>query len=87
MCLEGVLEELLWFIKGSNAKELSPEVKIGCQWNPETLDSLFPPEERTWDQFMASSGYFRAEYRFAESDYSGQGVDQLQRVIDTSNQP
>ncbi|CAO2617234.1 Thymidylate synthase [Lemmus lemmus] len=66
---KGVLEELLWFIKGStNAKELSSKgVKI-------------------WDANGSREGDLGPVYGFQWrhfGDYSGQGVDQLQKVIDT----
>ncbi|CAO2583182.1 Thymidylate synthase [Lemmus lemmus] len=67
---KGVLEELLWFIKGStNAKELSSKgVRI---W--EANGSLYGFQWR----------HFGADYKDMDSDYWGQGVDQLQKVIDT----
>ncbi|CAO2586028.1 Thymidylate synthase [Lemmus lemmus] len=66
---KGVLEELLWFIKGStNAKELSSKgVSI---WDANgSRDFLWR--------------HFGADYKDMDSDYSGQGVYQLQKVIDT----
>lgn len=58
---KGVLEELLWFIKGStNAKELSSKgVRIwdanGSRDFWTAWDSL-PDRKETWAQFMDSSG-------------------------------
>ncbi|CAL8313768.1 unnamed protein product [Merluccius merluccius] len=77
---KAILEELLWFIKGStNSKELSGKgVKI-------------------WDangsrDFLDKSGFAGREegdlgpvygFQWRHFDYSGQGVDQLQKVVDT----
>ncbi|XP_072824407.1 thymidylate synthase [Vicugna pacos] len=85
---EDVLEGLLWFIKGStNAKELSSKgVKIwDASGSRDFLDSL---------GFSTRAGdlgpvygfqwrHFGAEYKDMDSDYSGEGVDQLQKVTDT----
>ncbi|MEE6464320.1 hypothetical protein FKM82_006231 [Ascaphus truei] len=86
---KGVLEELLWFIKGStNAKELSEKgVKIwDANGSREFLDKQgFTAREE--GDLGPVYGYqwrhFGAEYKDMHTDYSDQGVDQLQRVIDT----
>nr|XP_010333819.1 thymidylate synthase isoform X1 [Saimiri boliviensis boliviensis] len=86
---KGVLEELLWFIKGStNAKELSSKgVKIwDANGSRDFLDSLGFSAREEGDLgpvYGFQWRHFGAEYRDMDSDYSGQGVDQLQRVIDT----
>lgn len=87
------LKELLWFIRGSTSnKELQAEnVKI---WNGnasrEFLDSrnlhhlaendLGPVYGHQWR-------HFNAYYKTCEEDYSGEGVDQLQYIIDHLKNP
>eukprot|EP01039_Chlorochromonas_danica_P002468 gene2468-2703_t len=85
----GVAEELLWFIQGStNAKELSDKGIHIWDGNASRsfLDSrglvdreegdLGPVYGFQWRHFGASYKDFRA-------DYKGQGIDQLQQIIDT----
>ncbi|KAM5304334.1 thymidylate synthase isoform 1-T1 [Glossophaga mutica] len=86
---KGILEELLWFIKGStNAKELSARgVKIwDANGSRAFLDSLGFSSREEGDLgpiYGFQWRHFGAEYKDMDSDYSGQGVDQLQKVIDT----
>ncbi|XP_009332467.1 PREDICTED: thymidylate synthase [Pygoscelis adeliae] len=86
---KGVLEELLWFIKGStNAKELSAKgVKI---WDANgSRDFLDKQGFSTREEGDLGPVYgfqwrhFGAEYKDMHADYSNQGVDQLQKVIET----
>jgi len=87
------LKELLWFVRGSTSnKELQAEnVKI---WNGnasrEFLDSrnlhhldendLGPVYGHQWR-------HFNAYYKNCDEDYTGQGVDQLQYIIDNLKNP
>ncbi|XP_004273821.1 thymidylate synthase [Orcinus orca] len=86
---KGVLEELLWFIKGStNAKELSSKgVKIwDANGSRDFLDSLGFSTRAEGDLgpvYGFQWRHFGAEYKEMDSDYSDKGVDQLQKVIDT----
>ncbi|XP_061255801.1 thymidylate synthase isoform X1 [Bos javanicus] len=86
---KGVLEELLWFIKGStNAKELSSKgVKIwDANGSRDFLDGLGFSDRAEGDLgpvYGFQWRHFGAEYKDMDSEYSGQGVDQLQKVIDT----
>ncbi|XP_058412839.1 thymidylate synthase isoform X1 [Diceros bicornis minor] len=86
---KGVLEELLWFIKGStNANELSSKgVKIwDANGSRDFLDSLGFSTREEGDLgpvYGFQWRHFGAEYKDMDSDYSGQGVDQLQKVINT----
>jgi len=84
-----ILHELLWFIRGStDAKELSKEgVKI---WEGngtrEFLDSVGLSDRDEGDLgpiYGFQWRHFGATYLNSKADYSGQGVDQLQKVIDT----
>ncbi|XP_041103791.1 thymidylate synthase-like [Polyodon spathula] len=85
----GILEELLWFIKGStNAKELSAKgVKIwDANGSREFLDrSGFTSREEgdLGPVYGFQWRHFGAEYKDMNSDYTQQGEDQLQKVIDT----
>nr|AGL08710.1 bifunctional dihydrofolate reductase/thymidylate synthase [Neospora caninum] len=84
---KGVLEELLWFIRGdTNANHLSEKgVKI---WDKnvtrEFLDSRNLSHREVGD---IGPGYgfqwrhFGATYKDMHTDYTGQGVDQLKKVI------
>ncbi|XP_076304221.1 thymidylate synthase isoform X4 [Tachypleus tridentatus] len=84
----GVLEELLWFIKGStNAKELSEKnVNIwDANGSRQFLDNLGFTEREEGDLgpvYGFQWRHFGAEYKNKNTDYSGQGVDQLTQVID-----
>jgi thymidylate synthase len=87
------LKELLWFMNGSTSNHLlkSQNVHIwdkngersfldqqGLQHYKE--DDLGPIYGHQWR-------HFNAPYRDAQTDYSGQGVDQLQNIIDTLKHP
>ncbi|KAK6184403.1 hypothetical protein SNE40_001937 [Patella caerulea] len=84
----GVAEELLWFIKGcTNGKELSDKgVKIwDANGSRQFLDNLGLNHREEGDLgpvYGFQWRHFGAEYKDMNSDYSGQGVDQLQDVID-----
>lgn len=83
----GVVEELLWFIRGStNAKELQDkQVRIwdgnssrqfldGAGLNHHEEGDLGPIYGFQWR-------HFGAQYKDMHADYAGQGVDQLANVI------
>jgi thymidylate synthase len=87
------LKELLWFMNGSTSNHLlkSQNVHIwdkngersfldqqGLQHYEE--DDLGPIYGHQWRHFNAS-------YIDAQTDYTGQGVDQLQNIIDTLKHP
>ncbi|XP_043526221.1 thymidylate synthase [Frieseomelitta varia] len=85
---KGVLEELLWFIRGStNAKELTEKnVHI---WDANSsrnfLDSSGFTDREEGDLgpvYGFQWRHFGAEYKDMHTDYSGQGIDQLEQVID-----
>ncbi|XP_063306522.1 thymidylate synthase [Pelobates fuscus] len=85
---KGVLEELLWFIKGStNAKELSAKgVKIwDANGSREFLDKQGFTSREEGDLgpvYGFQWRHFGAEYKDIYTDYTNQGVDQLQKVVD-----
>ena len=87
------LKELLWFIRGdtSNRRLLEQNVKIWCgNGSREFLDSrglqhleegdLGPVYGHQWR-------FFNAPYTTCDADYTGQGVDQLQYIIDNLKNP
>lgn len=85
----GVAEELLWFIRGStNAKELQEkDVHI---WDGNSSKE-FLEKSGFHDREEGDLGpvygfqwrHFGATYSDMHADYSGKGVDQLQKVVDT----
>ncbi|XP_029955472.1 thymidylate synthase-like [Salarias fasciatus] len=85
----GILEELLWFIKGStNAKDLSEKgVKIWEGHGSRAfLDKMGFTDREEGDLGPVYGFQWRhcgAEYTNMHADYSGQGVDQLQNIIET----
>jgi len=85
----GVVEELLWFIKGStNSKELSEkDVKI---WDANStrsyLDSIGLINREEGDLgpvYGFQWRHYGAEYVDMHTNYTEKGIDQLQKVIDT----
>ncbi|ALE14786.1 ORF70 [Felid gammaherpesvirus 1] len=84
---KGVVEELLWFIRGStNARELSSKgVKI---WNPHIRSDLLNREQFP-DTAPGDLGpiygfqwrHYGATYTGCQADYTGKGIDQLLNVI------
>lgn len=85
----GILEELLWFIRGStDAKELSDKgVKIwDANGSRQFLDNLgfFDREEGDLGPVYGFQWrHFGAKYIDKNTNYDGQGVDQLKNIIET----
>lgn len=85
----GVAQELLWFIKGStSAKELSDKgVHIwDANCSRQFLDGrglTHYEEGELGPVYGFQWRHFGAEYKGMHHDYTGEGVDQLQQVIDT----
>ncbi|KAF4524549.1 hypothetical protein B566_EDAN002823 [Ephemera danica] len=85
----GVIEELLWFIKGStNARELSDKgVHIWDKNGSRAfLDALGLKDREEGDLgpvYGFQWRHFGAQYRGMHEDHATQGVDQLQQVIET----
>ncbi|XP_013397041.1 thymidylate synthase [Lingula anatina] len=83
----GVAEELLWFVKGStNAKELSDKnIHIWDQNGSRDFLDKSGLKHREEGDLGPVYGFqwrhFGAEYKDMHADYTGQGVDQLQEVI------
>lgn len=85
--LRGVIEELLWFIHGSTDAKLLSErgVKIwDGNGSKEFLESRGLGHRREGDLgpvYGFQWRHFGAKYLDCDTDYSGQGVDQLAEVI------
>ncbi len=85
----GVVEELLWFISGNtNANTLhAAGVKIwDAHGSRAYLDSLGLTEREEGDLgpvYGFQWRHFGAKYKTMHDDYKGQGVDQLQQLVDT----
>lgn len=85
----GVVEELLWFVRGQTDANILKDKGITI-WDGnssrEFLDKLGFKDRKEGD---IGPGYgfqwrhFGANYTHAHADYTGQGVDQLQEIIDT----
>lgn len=86
--LRGVIEELLWFVRGSTDGKLLTEKDIHI-WEGNGsrgyLDKVGLAHRREGDLgpvYGFQWRHFGAEYKTCEDDYTGQGVDQLAQVID-----
>jgi thymidylate synthase len=84
----GVVEELLWFIRGdTNANHLSQKgVKIwDANGSREYLDSIGLKERQVGDLgpiYGWQWRHFGAKYVDMNTDYTGQGIDQLKECIE-----
>ncbi|GAA5901379.1 thymidylate synthase [Sporobolomyces salmoneus] len=83
----GIIEELLWFVKGSTDSKLLSEKNVKI-WDGngsrEFLDKVGLGHREEGDLgpvYGFQWRHFGAEYRTAKDDYDGQGVDQLAEVI------
>lgn len=83
----GVVEELLWFVRGStDARQLQQKGVHIWDGNSsrEFLDRSGFSERREGDLgpvYGFQWRHFGAEYRDMETDYAGQGVDQLSWLV------
>ena len=87
------LKELLWFIKGSTDNRLLKAEKVAI-WNKNASRSFLDQrglihyrEDDLGPIYGHQWRFFNAPYIDAETDYSGQGVDQLQNIIDKLKHP
>ena len=84
----GVVEELLWFVRGdTNAAHLAARgVHIWDKHGSRAYLDSIGLQERAENDLGPVYGFqwrhFGAEYVGCDADYAGQGVDQLQRVVD-----
>jgi len=87
------LRELFWFIKGSTSNELLQKSNVKI-WNAnasrEFLDSRGLTNLRENDLgpvYGHQWRFFNAQYKDCDTDYTDQGVDQLQYIIDNLRNP
>lgn len=87
------LRELFWFIKGSTSNKLLQEDNVKI-WNGnasrEFLDSrgLTHLEENDLGPVYGHQWrFFNAQYKDCNTDYTGQGIDQLKYIIDSLKNP
>ncbi|XP_064487343.1 thymidylate synthase-like [Ornithodoros turicata] len=86
---KGVLEELLWFLRGStSAKELSDKgVHIwDGNGSRQFLDSLGFTDREEGDLgpvYGFQWRHFGAKYRDMRTDYTGEGIDQIKNLVHT----
>jgi thymidylate synthase len=85
---KGIVEELLWFIKGdTNSKHLE-EKKVNIWKDNSTREFLDKSGLQRYEEGTCGPIYgfqwrhFNADYFGADYNYSGLGVDQLQNCID-----
>lgn len=84
----GILEELLFFLRGdTNTKKL--EDKKVTIWHSNTTKEFIDSNNKNLQEYDMGPMYgfqwrhFNAPYQGCDYDYSGQGIDQLKQVIDT----
>jgi thymidylate synthase len=87
------LKELLWFISGKTSNKILKEQNVHI-WDGnstrEFLDSrgLFHfQEDELGAIYPHQWRHFNAKWQGDEHDYNGEGVDQLQQIIDTLKDP
>ncbi|KIY44634.1 thymidylate synthase [Fistulina hepatica ATCC 64428] len=85
--LRGVIEELLWFVHGCTDSKILSEKKVGI-WDGNGskafLESRGLGHRREGDLgpvYGFQWRHFGAEYKDCDTDYTGQGVDQLKECI------
>jgi dihydrofolate reductase/thymidylate synthase len=86
--VRGVIEELLWFLRGNTNIKLLQNKKVNI-WNGnssrEFLDSIGLYNNEVGDPgpiYGFNFRHFGAEYKDCHTDYTNQGIDQLVDVID-----
>jgi len=86
---KGVVEELLWFIQGDTNSNHLKEKGINiwcCNSTRQYLDSIGLTHRQEGDLgpvYGFQWRHFGAKYEDMNSDYSGKGIDQLKKCIDT----
>jgi len=87
------LKELLWFVKGQTSNKILNDQNVKI-WNgngsKEFLESRGLGHYKEGDLgplYGFQWKHFNAPYKTCDDDYSGEGIDQLQQVIDTLKDP
>lgn len=88
MFWKGVVEELLWMMRGCTDSRHLESKKVNI-WKPNASRSFLDSRGLTGNNegdlgpvYGFQWRHFNAEYKNSESDYSNQGIDQLANVID-----
>jgi len=88
MFIRGITEELLWFLRGDTDNKILQEKRVHI-WDGnssrEFLDKVGLNHLREGDIGAAYGFQFRhfgAEYKDCDTDYTGQGFDQIEYVLD-----
>ena len=85
--------ELLWFIKGQTDNKILTDQGVGIWKGNTTAEFLetrgldYEPGRSVGPLYGFQGRFFNAQYTGCETDYTGQGVDQLQKVIDDLKNP
>jgi thymidylate synthase len=85
--------ELLWFIKGQTDNKILTDQGVGIWKGNTTKEFLekcgldYEPGRSIGPMYGFQSRFFNAPYTGCETDYTGQGIDQLQKVIDDLKNP
>ena len=87
------IRELLWFIKGQTDNKILTDQGVGI-WNGNTTKEFletrgldYEPGRSVGPLYGWQARFFGAKYTGCETDYTGQGIDQLQKVIDDIKNP
>lgn len=87
------IKELLWFISGNTDNKCLKEQNVNI-WNANSSKSYLESiglNDREEDDLGPVYGhqwrYFNASYKTCKDDYSGQGVDQLNKIINSLMNP
>ena len=82
------IRELLWFIKGQTDNKILTDQNVHIWDGNTTKDFLdkcgldYEPGRSIGPMYGFQARYWGAPYTGCETDYTGQGIDQLQKVID-----
>lgn len=87
------LKELLWFIRGDTSNKRLNDVGVHI-WDANTTREFLDSRElQHYEEGDIGSlysfqwRYWNASYKGCDADYTGQGIDQLQHVINTLKDP
>ena len=87
------IRELLWFIKGQTDNKILTDQGVGIWKGNTTKEFLetrgldYEPGRSVGPLYGWQARFFGAKYTGCETDYTGQGIDQLQKVIDDLKNP
>ena len=87
------IRELLWFIKGQTDNKILTDQGVGIWKGNTTKDFLekcgldYEPGRSIGPMYGYQARFFNAPYTGCETDYTGQGIDQLQKVINDLKNP